>query len=359
MPKIAAPPSTTACFATTVPGLEELAAAELAEKLGAEIKKQADGLVVFRIEDATPELLKLRLVEDVFLLAWGSDSLTYKAADLKKIGAWTAKLPKWKRLLEIHARLRPKVKGRPTFHLVTQMRGEHGYRRADAAKAFRHALLPHLPPTWGEKDEGAFLEVWLTIHGRQAICGVRLSDKTLRHRNYKEEHLPASLRPVVAAALVHLSGALPGDLVIDPLCGAGTVLGEQLLEDWKVRVVGGDAEMNALRAAQVNLGNLVREPALVKWDATELPLRSHSVRFLVTNPPFGRQIGESAEIGKFYAELVDEFDRVLAPAGKAVVLVGDDKAFQRAAFKKGWQQEHRLRLRLLGHPCYILAWRKA
>jgi hypothetical protein len=39
----------------------------------------------------------------------------------------------------------------------------------------------------------------------------------------------------------------------------------------------------------------------------------------IANPPFGRQIGEETEVAPFYSELVEEFDRVLAPDGKAVI----------------------------------------
>ncbi len=355
----APPPSDSIpCFATTISGLEALAAAELEEKVGADIRKRSDGLVVFRVPEVDRGLLRLRLVEDLFLFAWGSDALTYRASDLDKLTAWTDKEPKWGRLIAAHAEVRPKAKGKPSFHLVTQLRGEHGYRRIDARKAFAKGVLPHLPHHWIEKEEDAWFEAWLTITGRQAICGIRLSDKTLRHRTFKTEHLPASLRPVAAAAMVRLAGCPPDEWLIDPMCGTGTILGEQLLDDRRAKVLGGDADMPALRATNVNLGHLQDEPLLVKWDATELPFASGSVKYLVTNPPFGRQIGEEEEVGPFYSELVDEFDRVLAPDGKAVILVGDDQALQQAAWKKGWRQEERLRIRLLGHPCFILSWRK-
>src|SRR5438128_3628714 len=152
-----------ACFGTTVPGLEGLAASELEEKLGAEIRRQDEGVVFFRVEEVDRRLLRLRLLEDVFLLAWGSDALTFRAADLEKIRGWTAKEPNWKRLLALHAAVRPKPKARPSFHLVTQMRGEHGYRRIDARKAFAQGLLGHLPKGWIEKEEDAWFEAWLTI----------------------------------------------------------------------------------------------------------------------------------------------------------------------------------------------------
>ena len=71
----------------------------------------------------------------MFLLAWGTDQLTYRAEDLDKIRRWTAREADWDRLLRLHHAIRPKPKGKPTYRLVTQMEGQHGYLRRDARKA--------------------------------------------------------------------------------------------------------------------------------------------------------------------------------------------------------------------------------
>src|SRR5439155_8158347 len=139
-----------------------------------------------------------RTTEDIFLLAWGTDKLTYRAEDLDHIRRWTAHDADWTQLLRIHHALRSKPKGKPTFRLVTQMTGQHGYRRADASKALAKGLAGKLPASWRFAEENAAVEIWLTIHGATAVCGLRLSDRTMRHRTYKREHLPASLRPTVA-----------------------------------------------------------------------------------------------------------------------------------------------------------------
>src|SRR5579884_1663777 len=215
-------------YALVVPGLEAVAAEEVAGELGGEVKRSAPGLVVFRVVEPGPDLLRLRTTEDVFLLAWGTDKLTYRAEDLDRIRRWTAHDADWDRLLRLHHAIHPRPKGRPTYRLVTQMTGEHGYRRKDAAKALAQGLAGKLPASWRPAEENAAVEVWLTIHGATGVCGVRLSDRTMRHRTYKLEHLPASLRPTVAAAMVRLADAGPGQVVLDPMCGAGTILAEQL-----------------------------------------------------------------------------------------------------------------------------------
>ena len=86
---------TPACFATVPSGLEAVAADEITRDLGGEVKKAEQGIVVFRVPEIGPDLLRLRTVDDVFLLAWGTDSLTYRAEDLKSIRQWTAKEADW------------------------------------------------------------------------------------------------------------------------------------------------------------------------------------------------------------------------------------------------------------------------
>jgi 23S rRNA G2445 N2-methylase RlmL len=344
------------------PGLEAVAAEEITRDLGGSVRRTDRGLVVFRVPDVGPDLLELRTVEDVFLLAWGSDALTYKAADLEKIRRWTEREPDWPRLLQLHHKVHAKPKGKPTYHLVTQMTGEHGYLRRDARRALAEGLAGKFPASWKLVDENAAVEVWLTIQGKTALCGLRLSDRTMRHREYKVEHLPASLRPSLAAAMVRLAGAGPGQTVLDPMCGAGTILAEQIetarrRRAGEVRVIGGDLDRAAVRAAGVNLRRV--GPAwLARWDARRLPLPAASVDRVVSNPPFGKQLGRPEEIGPLYRALVAECDRVLKPGGRAVLLVGEAALLTPPAAAAGWRAHKQLRVRVLGQPAALTVWRK-
>jgi tRNA (guanine6-N2)-methyltransferase len=210
-------------------------------------------------------------------------------------------------------------------------------------------------------DENAAVEFWLTIQGRTAVCGLRLSDATMRHRTYKVEHRPASLRPVVAAAMARLGGAGPGAVVLDPMCGGGTTLAEQLAltrqRGFGVTALGGDIEWGAVTAAGVNLRK-VGTANLARWDARRLPLPAESVDRVLCNPPFGKQLGDPDEVRPLYRRLVAECDRVLKPDGRAVLLVGEPEWLRPAAEAAGWVSMRQLRVRLLGQPTALGVWRK-
>jgi tRNA (guanine6-N2)-methyltransferase len=351
-----------ACYAMVIPGLEPVAGEEITRDLGGEVKRTGPGLVIFRVPQFDESLLHLRSVEDVFVLAWGTNELTHRAEDLDRIRRWTAHDADWNRLLQIHHSLRPKPKGKPTYHLVAQKTGEHVYRRVDAQKAMSQGLAGKLPASWRYADENAAVEIWLTIHGGMAVCGLRLSDRTMRHRTWKQEHTRASLRPTLAAAMVRLADIKPTQTVLDPMCGAGTLLAEahawaKHYGNQRISVWGGDIDRSALRAAVANLRSLgpVR---FALWDATELPLPDQSVDRIVSNPPFGKQLSRPSAIGPLYLHMITCYDRVLKPGGRAVLLVSDLGALREAANAVSWRSQRQVKVRVLGEPAVIAVWRK-
>jgi len=350
-----------ACYALVHPGLEELASEEIERDLGGEVRKTSRGVVVFRVDPLDERVLQLRCTEDVFLLAWGSDELTYRAADLEQMQRWTARAD-WPTLLRIHHAIRPRPRGKPSYRLVAQMEGKHAYLRKDVAKALARGLAGHFPDSWKPAEENASVEAWLSIDNATAVCGLRLSDRSMRHRSYKLEHRPASLRPTVAAAMVRVAAARPGQVIVDPMCGAGTLLAEQLSYAERFRgqrlvLLGGDLEHGAAWAAASNLRRLGDVP-IARWDARHLPLESASVDVILSNPPFGKQLSTPEQIGPLYRAMIRDYNRVLRPGGRAVLLTSEPQLLAQAAEKVGWKPGRRIRLRILGQSAQISVWQK-
>src|SRR5262245_56300675 len=124
-----------------------------------------------------------------------------------------------------------------------------------------------------------------------------------------------------------------------------------------VQVCGGDIERTAVRAAADNLHRL-GEILLSRWDASELPLPGESADRIISNPPFGKQLGEPEAIGELYRRAVTEYHRVLKPRGRAVLLVSDPLLLKEAAEEVGWKSLRQVRVRILGQPATIGVWRK-
>jgi 23S rRNA G2445 N2-methylase RlmL len=79
---------------------------------------------------------------------------------------------------------------------------------------------------------------------------------------------------------------------------------------------------------------------------------------VISNPPFGVQLGEPEEIAPLYRRVVAELDRVLRPGGVAVLLAADLGALKDAAKAARWKSVRQLRVRVLGQRATITVWRK-
>jgi 23S rRNA G2445 N2-methylase RlmL len=306
-----------------MPGLEQVAWLEIRKRFPkAAFKeflylKDKNGIVVFDHAGPPGELLGLRTTEDVFVLALAMEGLTRDWGDLRTLAGQFRD----SRLFDLASRVMvARDAARPTYRIVTRKEGQHAYRRKDFEQAILKGLDEQRSTRWKRVEEDADLEVWANLLGSRLLCGLRLSDRTMRHRDYKRDHVPASLRPSVAAALAVLTGPGDDDLFVDPMCGGGTILVERLLAGPSHTVIGGDIDLGRARAARRNLAQLAPDVPVCRWDACALPLRAGSVSGVAANLPFGKQIGTREAIERLYPCFIAELDRILKPGGTAVLL---------------------------------------
>ena len=190
-------------------------------------------------------------------------------------------------------------------------------------KALAESILDMFPG-WKMLEDNADLEFWIQQSDKNAILGLRLSDRKQRHGDYKDANIPGSLRPSIARALIMLSEPSENDVFLDPMCGAGTLLIERALAGRYQLLLGGDRDPEAVEATRKNFGPK-HEPKKIKiWDAVKLPLEDDSVDKIVCNPPWGRKVGDHPEIKPLYRGFAKETKRVLKPGGKVVILTSHD-----------------------------------
>jgi 23S rRNA G2445 N2-methylase RlmL len=178
-------------------------------------------------------------------------------------------------------------------------------------------------PTWRLVEDDAQIELWVSLIGAHLILGLRLSDSTMRQRVYRSASLPAALKPTVARAMALLSKPKDVDVVLDPMCGSGTLLIERALAARYRLLLGGDSDEAAVTAARENIGTRYKPIEIRRWDARQLPLEDKSVSAILTNLPFGKQIGTPQQNRLLYPALLAEWVRVLNDGGRMVLLTGD------------------------------------
>ncbi len=339
-----AEPAPRTYYAQTMPGVEQIAWLEVHQRFPRAVlkeylfAKERNGILVFD-DDTSPErLLELRTVEDVFVLALSTEITSRTRSALQEVTRAIETEPLFEQAVQFFKKqcgLGP----RPTYRVVTRMEGQHQFRRVDVEQAVLRGLETRLGDVWRLVEEEANLEIWANLLGGRLLCGLRISDRTMRHRAYQVAHLPASLRPSVAAAMVFLTEPAATDTFLDPMCGSGTLLAERMLAGEYQQVLGGDIVGRHVEIARQNLAVLGKRWRVSRWDARKLPLAAASIDAVATNPPFGKQIGSRQELEHLYPVVLAEIARVLKPSGRAVIL-----SSQYELLKEVLRQERRLQI---------------
>eukprot|EP00928_Gymnodinium_smaydae_P018915 TRINITY_DN17205_c0_g1_i1.p1 TRINITY_DN17205_c0_g1~~TRINITY_DN17205_c0_g1_i1.p1 ORF type:complete len:861 (+),score=153.89 TRINITY_DN17205_c0_g1_i1:28-2583(+) len=139
------------------------------------------------------------------------------------------------------------------------------------------------------------------------------------------ELVEAGLSAQVAWAMARSAELVPGDCVLDPMCGKGVVLVESALSWPGCRYLGLDVDPEQLRGAARNVevarvGGAVL--GLLRGDARRLPLPSRCIDALICDVPFGKQYSTVEECrGGLYDAVLREFDRVVVERGGRMVIL--------------------------------------
>ena len=228
-----------------------------------------------------------------------------------------------------------------TMRVVVRLNAERHFHRT----ALRDELGRSLHAPAGRPDRPA-VELWAIQTGDELRVGIRLPGVGRRDQPSRPAERPDSLRPSVAAAMLEL--AQGARTVLDPTCGAGTILLEALAAD--TFAVGGDHDPTALSAARTN-----GCPYLTQLDARQLPFRANAYEAVVANLPFGRRHAIQGAPVAWYRRALTEALRV---APRAVVLAPASTPFRQALGRLKIDITARYDIHLLGQRATIWSLRR-
>ncbi len=177
------------------------------------------------------------------------------------------------------------------------------------------------------------------------------SGEPLFKRGLRKASGEAPLRENLAAGILRLSGWTPGQALLDPMCGGGTILMEAVLmarhiapglgrrfafeklqsfdaKAWRDlceasraaqtpeashAIYGSDRDRRALQAARANFEAAGLADAAVLTQADVLDVQPPAAAgVIVTNPPYGVRLGDQAVLAEFYPRLGDALKRNFA-----------------------------------------------
>lgn len=303
-------------FALTTRGLEAICAGEMAALPGVAIDQVAYRRVTAICSAPLAPLLDLRTVDDVFLDVATWSGIVRQRSALAYLSELSAQLDLYE-AASCCAKVR-EIPWSPLFSVTANFVGKRNYSTEEIKRACAESFAAANGWVYTPDDAEANLNVRVFIEHDTAFVGMRLGERPLHHRPYKQAHVPGSLKPPVAAAMLALAEVGPGMCLLDPCCGAGTILIEAAQIGAVVR--GGDCDPDAVSATWANVSAAGTAVDVREWDARDLPFAGGSFERVVANLPWGREVQVDATLEAFYRRVCAEMRRVLAPGGRIAVL---------------------------------------
>jgi tRNA (guanine10-N2)-dimethyltransferase len=173
----------------------------------------------------------------------------------------------------------------------------------------------------------------ISVSKPEKIIKVYISDKNrayigfLLHLTDKKQFLlrhdkpffrPGVTLPRFARALVNLSGVQKHEILLDPMCGTGTILIEAGLMG--VNFVGVEAFDNIVKGCALNLRYFNLPDNIVQGDARNLPYKDETFHAIVTDFPYLQSSRSYGKLTELYSESIQEFHRVLKASRRAVIV---------------------------------------
>lgn len=308
-------------LARCVRGIEWIGAAEICSRPGIAIEKLGHREIHFSAP-ADAHLLDLGSADDIFLnvglvapIAHERAALAVLASGVQRL-PWAARLP---RLLASRG-----VRRFTSLQVIGSFLGRRNYNREEIEGAVgrslaEHLRIPFVPHAEGEPGQ-AVLSVRVHIRSGEALILARVPAHPLHRRPYKIESRPGTLHPPLAYAMAMLADLRPGQRVLDPCCGVGTILAEAHRLEPASLLLGSDISGAALQAASKNLALAGADATLRVSDAGQLPLADGSVHRIISNVPWGGAVEPMGLLASGTKAFGREVFRVLAPGGRAVLL---------------------------------------
>lgn len=295
---------------TTVPGLEDFAIEELAERFPVRWARarHMTGRVVADVDAEPPALFSLKTVERFGIFLGDGRAKTLQEV----VSLAVERLP---------AALRYLTKN-TTAGVRTERVGSHDFTSRDVEREVGRWL----------KERGVVIslvdpdvEINVDVVEDYVVVWITVAKKSLKDRPWRVYEHYASLNPIIANAMLRLAKPRPGETLCDLTCGGGTIAAEAAELAPQSRYVCVDISLRHVKGAAKNARhNLFAD--FLWFDSTKLhrALRPICDKY-VFNPPYGFRI--PGKIGRLYRLLGRAMRRLARGCAVYVVITPRYKTF--------------------------------
>ena len=347
-------------FCTAGYGLEHFTEKELIALPGVTVERVLIGKVFFSCAADPNRLLRLKTIErlfvkvlhvavtpevEKFLVDWLR--IQIKAESVK----WKESFDSWKRFTASENEDLEK------FRVNSRLSGK--FRKICNYQIVSSLVAGFITETFGYQVNlnQPNLEVFVHWNDDFLTIGLPVTVKPLSQRSYLK-HI--AVRSTVCCALCMAVDLAPNDVVLDPMCGAATILVEAVKQFNSHLVFGVDSDLSQLNIATENLqlSNTESKVFLIQGDSQKELLKPDLFDVILCDVPFGRKFGTADQIETLLESVVKSMDKVLKPNGRVAILISEKLRQYLISLCSNWMlvSEHKLRLGTL--PAAIVTWRR-
>jgi 23S rRNA G2445 N2-methylase RlmL len=297
---------------TTVPGLEDVVLREASEKLSVFEAEMRFGNVGGRIALKIPErdvgkVFKMRSIEHVVQII--------KVFEVKGDRSGLNQI--YDEVYNLDVPLGS------TFRVTCERIGEHNFTSIDVQRVAGQALVDK----YGRKVSLKSPETIVRVDVAHKICivGLQKTRLSLRIRYPRVFQHYSALNPIIAYAMLRLSEVKPGDRVLDPFCGGGTIIIEAAQVWENLDLLGIDISPKSIEGAWRNAeaAGVKNKVKFIVGDSLRLDKTlAADLKFdkVVSNLPFGIRSGRLKVIPKIYEGFLRSLKPFLRENSKVCLL---------------------------------------
>jgi len=327
---------------TVNPGIEDIVAEEIVSELGGRVEYSLlSGRVylygAYGGRYLYERISRLRTVNKALILLWrGGIGRDYNSL-----------LKTRDRLLRELSSVVDYVSPETPFAVQAERIGDHEYTSMDVARVLGDVVIEVTSRHYGRSPPVDLRKPSVIIHAfvreNELIIGVVLTGPwSLHRRGYRLYDHPAALKPTLAAAMLYIAGTMDKQVIIDPMCGGGTIPIEAALMHEDALIMGTDQSLRHIRGAIVNayaagVGDRIM---FRRWDAREIDRLGLEFDHMILNPPYGIRYGYPMSIRRLYRKFIESASKALAPSGRITMITTEYHVIHRIARSHGLEIVH-------------------
>ncbi|NMS91772.1 class I SAM-dependent RNA methyltransferase [Clostridioides difficile] len=320
-------------------GMEKMLAREITN-LGYEIIKTEDGRITYKTDEfgIAKSNMWLRCAERVHLKI-----AEFEAKSFDELFENTKRI-NWSRYIPYGAQF--------PISKASSIKSKL-YSTPDVQAIVKKAIVESLKKSYLEegllKEDKEKYPIFVFIHKDKVTISIDTTGDALHKRGYREKANKAPIRETLASGLIYLTPWKAGRILVDPMCGSGTILIEAAMiginmapglnrefisEKWrtldkkiwwdvrkdafnkidnesKFKIYGYDIDEECIEIAKEN-AEIAGVDEYIEFnigDATQFKSEDE-FGFIITNPPYGERLEDKDSVKQLYKELGYAFRRL-------------------------------------------------